>query len=251
MSTSPIVSIIAPAHNAAPFFAAWLKSIRAQEYECIEVLLVDDGSTDDLAILAAQAPPFLRYSRQDHRGPAAARNAAIRSASGDLIAFLDLDDLWAPEHLRRCTRELDRNPAAGIAQGLIRNTCEGCYCSEPYRFINLGAGVFRRWVFDRCGLLDETLRFAEDFDFMTRCWDYGILKLDIEEVSLLYHRHVGNMTRGLSNVDLGAVRVYKRRLDRVRAGQVDLEAARGLKIGFPQYIGCPIIPHDQGLREPI
>ena len=132
-----------------------------------------------------------------------------------------------------------------------RIICEACYCSEPYRFINLGASVFRKWVFDRCGLLDERLRFAEDFDFMTRCWENGVLKLNLEEVSLLYHRHDGNMTKGLSNVDLGAIRVYKRRLERMRAGQVDPALARELKIGFPQYIGCTIIPHDQGLREPI
>lgn len=217
----------------------------------MEIILVDDGSTDDLASLAARGPALLRYLWQGHRGPAAARNAGIRGASGDLIAFLDLDDLWAPGHLRRCAQALDRIPRAGIAQGLIRNTREGCYCSEAYRFINLGASVFRRWVFDRYGLLDESLRFAEDFDFMTRCWENGILKLNIEQVSLLYHRHDGNMTKGLSNVDLGAVQVYKRRLDRIRAGRVDPEIARGLKIGFPQYIGCTIIPHDQGLREPI
>jgi hypothetical protein len=128
---------------------------------------------------------------------------------------------------------------------------DGFYCSAPYRFINLGAAVYRRCVFDQCGFFDEAMRFAEDFDFMTRCWENGVLKLNVDEVSLLYHRHTGNMTRGLSNVELGAVQVYKRRLERMRAGRVDPERARNLQIGFPQYIGCSIQPHDQGIREPI
>jgi glycosyltransferase involved in cell wall biosynthesis len=245
------ISVVAPAHNASPFFDAWVESIRAQDYQDMETILVDDGSTDDLPDRAAGAPPFVRYLRQEQRGPSAARNAAIRVAHGELIAFLDLDDLWAPGHLRRCAAALQHSPDAAIAQGLIRNITGGFYCSNPYRFINLGAGVFRRSVFDRCGLFDENLRFAEDFDFMTRCWENGVRKMNVDEVSLLYHRHDGNMTKGLSTVDLGAVQVYKRRLERMRAGRVNPELARGLKLGFPQYIGQTIIPHDQGLREPI
>ena len=245
------VSIFAPAHNAAVFFASWIESIRAQEYEDMEAILVDDGSTDDLAALAANGPAFLHYVRQENRGPAAARNAGIRIATGEYVAFLDLDDRWARGHLRCAVDALEQSHDAGIAQGLIRNTAGGCYCSEAYRFINLGASVFRRGVFDQCGKLDESLRFAEDFDFMTRCWENGVRKLDLDTVSLLYHRHEANMTNGLSTIDLGAVQVYKRRLERMRAGAVDPEKARALRVGFPQYIGRTIIPHDQGIREPI
>ena len=251
MSAPLTISIVSPAHNAAAFYPCWLETIRGQRYDQLEAVLIDDGSEDDLAGLAAHAPPFVRYVRQAQRGPAAARNLGLRVSSGDLIAFLDLDDLWAPGHLSRCAAALERVPQAGIAQGLIRNITGGFYCSEAYRFINLGASVFRRSVFDRCGVFDESLRFAEDFDFLMRCWENCIRKVDLAELSLLYHRHDGNMTRGLSTLDLGAVRVFKRRLERMRAGRLAYDAFNDMRIGFPQYIGCTINPHDQGLREPI
>jgi len=252
----PLVSIIAPAHNAARFFNSWITSIEAQRFDSIEAVLVDDGSSDNLAQLAGNGPPWIRYLRQDNQGPAAARNAGIQAARGDLTAFLDLDDMWAPGHLWRATEALERDVEAGIAQGLIRNVVTDTagrvyYCSLPYRFLNLGAAVFRPWVFARCGFFDDRLRFAEDFDFITRSWEQSVRKVNLDDVSLLYHRHQGNMTKGKSTVDLGAIRVYKFHLDRVRAGLAPQEGGERQQVGFPQYIGQTIQPHDQGLREPV
>lgn len=253
------IAVVSPARDAAQFYPAWLRSIEAQEYGNLEVLLVDDGSTDraspsGLFSLTRTAPPFLRYLSQENRGPAAARNLAIRSCGAGYIAFLDLDDRWARGHLCRLAAVLDRDPEAGIAQGLIRKFLSGAdgelyYCSEPYRFVNLGAALFRREVFDQCGLFDETLHFGEDFDLIVRCWEQGIRKIDVPSVSLLYHRHEGNMTNGKSIVDLGAVQVYKRRLERMRAQLVDLSVVETRGIGFPDYIGRTVGPFDEGCRE--
>jgi glycosyltransferase involved in cell wall biosynthesis len=256
MTSARLVSIVAPAHNAAGFLDSWIASIEGQRYAPMEAVLVDDGSSDHLAERAGRCPSWVRYIRQENQGPAAARNTGIRTARGDYLAFLDLDDVWAPGHLRRAVAALERDPQAGIAQGLIRNVVSDesgrvYYCSRAYRFLNLGAAVFRRSVFERCGLFDHRLRFAEDFDFITRCWEQGIRKLNLEDVSLLYHRHGGNMTNGRSTVDLGAIRVYKLHLDRVRAGVAPADSGARLQVGFPQYIGQTIQPHDQGLREPV
>jgi glycosyltransferase involved in cell wall biosynthesis len=256
MTTAPLVSIIAPAHNAAGFLRSWIASIESQEYQPIEAILIDDGSTDALAELVASGPQWIRYFRQDNRGPAAARNAALEKARGDLIAFLDLDDVWDPGHLSNAVEALERNPDAGIAQGLIRNavseTKEGLYyCSPAYRFLNLGASVFRRSVFTRCGVFNTQLRFAEDYDLITRCWEQGIRKIDLDTVSLLYHRHPGNMTHGKSPVELGAIVVYKLHLDRVRSGQALANPRGRVQVSFPHYIGRVVIPHDQGIREPV
>lgn len=250
------VTVVSPAHNAAQFYAAWLESIRLQDYEPLEVILVDDGSSDELSSRLDSAPFPVRYLRQENLGPAAARNAAIRASTGEYIAFLDLDDRWARGHLQRLASALEEDASAGIAQGLIRKFLRApdgalLYCSEPYRFVNLGASLFRREVFDRCGLFDEKLRFGEDFDLIIRCWEQGIRKIDVPAVSLLYHRHDGNMTNGKTTLELGAVQVYKRRLDRMRAGVVDLEALRLRGIGFPDYIGRTVGPFDEGCREPV
>lgn len=270
------IAVVSPARNASQFYAGWLRTLEAQAYPKLEVILVDDGSDDrkspaSLYSLTRTAPPFLRYLRQDHRGPAAARNFALRDqairdlalrdlASGnspaDYFAFLDLDDLWEPAHLRRLAAALDRAPDAGIAQGLIRKFIAGedgklYYCSDPYRFVNLGAALFRREVFEQCGLFDESLRFGEDFDFIIRCWEQGVRKLEIPAVSLLYRRHDGNMTNGKNTVDLGAVQVYKRRLDRLRANLVDPAIVQARRVNFPDYLGRTVGPFDEGLREAV
>lgn len=255
MSPEPRISVVAPARDAAAFFDGWLATIRAQAWSPLEVVLVDDGSCDDLCARAAAGPEWLRFLRRPPRGPATARNAGLAAATGELVAFLDLDDLWAPGHLRRLARALRADPEAGIAQGRIRNVCTDAagrtwYCSRPYRFLNLGACVFRREVLEACGGFDESLRFAEDFDLMARCFERGVRKLPVEEVSLLYRRHEGNMTRGRSIVELGAVRVYKRRLERIRAGEVDPFVARRLRTGFWEYLG-QTVPPDEGIREPV
>lgn len=256
MSQSPLISVIAPAYNAAAFYGGWLRSIDQQQYENLEVVLVDDGSTDDLPRLVRSAPSFIRYMRQDNRGPASARNTAIAASAGDFVAFLDLDDRWTPGHLRRLSQALLDQPQAGIAQGLIRNFAHesdgsGYFCSRAYRFINLGSGLYRRWVFEKAGVFDEALKYAEDFDFMIRCWEQGVRKIDVDEVSLLYHRHESNMTNGKTPIDLGGVLIYKRRLDRMRAGQIDAKMPWRLGVGYPEYIGRSVFPFDEGLREPI
>lgn len=250
------ITVVSPAHNAAHFCAGWLASIQSQEYDNLEVVLVDDGSDDFLSSRLASASECFRYIRQDHRGPAAARNLAIRSSHGSYIAFLDLDDRWTRGHLQRMIAALQSDPEAGIAQGLIRkflSESDGTlsYCSEPYRFVNLGACLFRRDVFERYGLFDEGLRFGEDFDLIIRCWEQGVRKLEVSAVSLLYHRHDGNMTNGKTVVDLGAVQVYKRRLDRMRAGLFDLAAVQARGVSFSDYIGRTVGPFDEGCREPV
>jgi len=253
------VTVIAPARNATPFYGAWLRSIEAQHYEQLEVILVDDGSDDyaspdGLFAISQMAPAFLRYMRLEGVGPAAARNAALRASSGEYVAFLDIDDLWAPGHLQRLVAVLEEDADAGIVQGQIRKflTDEDgslMYCSHPYNFVNLGSAVYRRQVFEECGLFDEELRFGEDFDHTVRCWERGVRKVVLPSVSLLYHRHDGNMTKGKNTVDLGAVRVYKRRIDRMRRGLIDPQIVEQRAVSFTDYLGTTVGPFDEGIRE--
>lgn len=255
MSAPVLISVIAPAFNATAFFDAWLDSIQRQCYPNLEIVLVDDGSTDGLEQRARSGPAHLRYLRQENRGPAAARNMGIEASSGELIAFLDLDDLWAPGHLNRLAAALQAEPDFQLAQGLIRNFLHDSggrafFCSQPYRFINLGSFVFRRHVFDECGVFEESMRFAEDFDLIVRCWERGMRKRDIQELSLLYHRHDTNMTSGKNVIEMGVVAIYKRHLDRLRAGKV--KPMRELReVAYSDYIGHSVWPFDEGIREPV
>lgn len=232
-----MISVVVPVYNGLGVLPGALASIEEQDLGNLEVQLVDDGSTDGLSEETVQPWPRVRYLRQQNRGPAAARNLGIRRARGELLAFLDADDRWTPGHLRRLESALDHQPAADIAQGRMRQVVAGEEGSErrsgPYRMPYLGSCLFRRSVFDRCGLFDETMRFGEDYDLIVRCWERDIVKCHVEEVSLLYRRHRGNTTRG--HYTHSHVVVMKRRLERIRAGEVD--PAQPRRAVFQDYIG--------------
>src|SRR5579883_1567461 len=95
------ISIIVPAYNRSEFLGSALQTISAQALPDIEVLLIDDGSTDNLESLARSYAGQVRYIYQQHLGPSAARNRGLREAGGEFIAFLDIDDLWEPRQLSR------------------------------------------------------------------------------------------------------------------------------------------------------
>lgn len=222
-----MISVIIPAYNGAEFLDSALQSIDAQEFADREIVLVDDGSVEEL-----RPPAQVRCIRQPHSGPSAARNRGVRESRGEFLAFLDIDDLWAPGHLSRLHAALTANSQAGIAQGRMRQL-SGHLISEPYRMPYIGSCVFRREAFDLSGGFDESMMLGEDHDLMYRCWEKDILKVHVEEVSLIYRRHAGNSSRG-NNLRSHAM-VLKRRLDRIRAGELDPSQQR--RYPFRDYIG--------------
>lgn len=229
-----MISVVIPAHDGARFLDSALRSVARQAEPDLEILVVDDGSRDDLV---ERCPPEVRTLRQPRRGPAAARNRGIRESKGELLAFLDVDDQWTDGHLERLRAALARAPEAGIAQGRMRQFAEGPEGrrghSGAYRMPYLGSCLFRRWVFEVCGLFDESLELGEDYDLLFRCWERDVPKRDVEEVSLLYRRHPGNTTRG--RYARSHLLVLKRRMERIRTGRVDPREPR--RVPFDAYIG--------------
>ncbi len=113
---NPKVTVVVPAFNVSKYIAASLRSILAQTFTDFEVIVVNDGSTDDTAkIVAAFRDPRIQLLTQKNRGLAGARNSGIRLAKGEYIAFLDSDDLWLPEKLDRHVRHLDSKPRVGVS----------------------------------------------------------------------------------------------------------------------------------------
>lgn len=117
MSGNPLVAVVIPCFNAAPTVAAAIASARAQSYRPLEIIAVDDRSRDDtLAILQQEAGEDLRViACSENGGAAAARNRAIAVAKGEYLAFLDADDVWAPEKLARQVALLEAHPAMVMA----------------------------------------------------------------------------------------------------------------------------------------
>jgi hypothetical protein len=159
-----------------------------------------------------------------------------------------VDDVWPSGTLHLLAAALQSHPEASFAQGLIQNFRvleDGStrFFTAPYRFLNLGACLYRRTIFEQVGLLDESLRMCEDLDFLMRCWEKDVRKAQVDAVTLHYRRHPNNMTAGLRGADLGTVQAFKRRIDRIRSGQCDPNLARHLP--SHEYLGTAPMNQDE------
>jgi glycosyltransferase involved in cell wall biosynthesis len=224
------VSVIVPVYNGEAFLAEALESIRGQRVPAAEVIVVDDGSTDQTAQVAQRwGPPPVRYVHQANAGPAAARNRGLSLARGDLVTFLDADDTWPADKLAWQAERLLADPSLDVVLGLTRHLLpDGTpELGAPFVFLNVGCGLYRSVIFDRVGGFDGQLRYSEDIDWFLRAREAGVAIVLGERVALLHRRHDGSMTRGRSAVDLGLLTVLKGSLDRRRAQR------RGAALSLP------------------
>ena len=221
---APLVSVVIPVWNGEKFLRDAVDNVLSQRYPSTEIIIVDDGSTDGTEAEVGRLPCDVRYFRQENSGPAAARNRGIRDTSGDLIAFLDVDDLWPEKHLERLVEELTRDPELdlvhGYAQLLQQDPATGAfeYAGNPEESFPyyIGAGLYRKRVFDQVGLFDRTLRFGEDVDWYNRARERGASMKRLDLVTLLVRRHADNMTQDRADIEKSMLRVFKRALDRKR-----------------------------------
>lgn len=230
---SPLVSVIIPVYNGAAFLADAVQSVLDQHYPDIELIVVDDGSTDAIEAAVAALPVDVRFFRQPNAGAAAARNRGIKDASGEFVAFLDVDDLWPADKLAGAIARLGQCPPLAAVHGHAQ-LMQYREASARYEFIGnpaesfphyIGAGVYRRAVFATVGLFDTALQFGEDSDWFRRAAEAGVEIERLEQVTLYVRRHAANMTRGKSLVELNTLRVLKKAIDRRRQGQDQGDAA--------------------------
>ena len=221
----PLVSVIIPVFNGERLLREAVQSVLDQQYSPVEIIIVDDGSTDGTAALVKDLPETVRYLYQANQGPAAARNRGIEHAQGSLLAFADADDLWPAGKLALQLPLLARDPAIEIVMGriqqvLLSQTVAGQtqteVFAEPAFSVNLGSAVIRKSVFERVGLFDETMRYSEDVDWFMRAREAGAAIVTIDAVTLFYRQHEENMTRGKSASELNVLKALKRSLDRRR-----------------------------------
>jgi glycosyltransferase involved in cell wall biosynthesis len=211
----PLVSVIIPVFNGEAFLREAVQSVVAQKYRAVEIIIVDDGSTDGTEAVARSLPEAVRYLHQSNQGPAAARNRGIEHAQGGLIAFADADDLWPEGKLELQLPYLFQDPAIEIVLGRIQQVGLS-QTVEPAFSVNLGSAIIRKSVFERVGLFDETMRYSEDVDWFMRAREAGAAIVTIDAVTLLYRQHEQNMTRGKSASELNVLKALKRSLDRRR-----------------------------------
>jgi glycosyltransferase involved in cell wall biosynthesis len=204
--TGALVSCIVPVFNGEQYLREALDSIFAQTYRPIEVIVADDGSTDGSRTVAESYGGRLKCISQATAGPAAARNYGARAARGDMLAFLDADDLWKPEKLERQVSKLDERPELDACVSRVQmfwapelGEEEALYREHPraqaipgYASITLLA---RRRAFDRIGMFREDLWFADSTDWFIRFREAGLALDVLPEVLVLHRMHATNHTR--------------------------------------------------------
>ncbi|MGA2820181.1 MAG: glycosyltransferase [Anaerolineales bacterium] len=206
------ISVVMATYNGGRFIREALESIFRQHHPPAEIIVVDDGSTDGTFQVLQPILGRIRYFPEPHRGVSAARNCGIAQARGELIAFLDADDYYLPEHLERLAERLAANPRAGLvhsgwrfvqADGTLLRQVEpwqdaprldlrGWLIWKPAR---MGATlVERRWL-ERAGGFDETLPQSADVDLMLRLAWRGCRSVWLREATLCCRLHADNLTR--------------------------------------------------------
>jgi glycosyltransferase involved in cell wall biosynthesis len=210
-SGQPLVSIIVPAYNQGHYLAEAIRSCLDQTYPAFELLVVDDGSTDNTREVAQGfGDSRVKYFYQENRGLSAARNTGMNNSRGDLLTFLDSDDRFLPQKLERLVPLFANDPDLGFAAGqAILIDQDGSILDRPFEsslpepLENLALGnpfhvgsamVSRRWQ-EKIGFFDETLRSYEDWDYWLRLAIAGAGMKTIRQPVSMYRFHPDQMTR--------------------------------------------------------
>jgi glycosyltransferase involved in cell wall biosynthesis len=239
----PTISTVIPTYNRAHMVVEAIESVLRQTHRPDEVIVVDDGSTDDTAQCVERYAGQVRYLRQANAGPSAARNRGIQAASCEYIAFLDSDDIWVEDRLERQLAFLAMHPHLDVIFGLEakfaaekepepsqsneRDYFEclksvegvlpdpfGMFLKENF-FVATSSVLFRKSCVDTVGLMDPTVRLAEDYDFWIRFALEGFKFGFMNAVLCRRRLHEGNLVNEDQRLALkaSAARVLVRYLD--------------------------------------
>ncbi len=184
-SPAPFFSVIVPTYDRAKFLKIALDSVLSQSYSDFELIVIDDGSTDGTKILIKECnDPRIVYFYQDNHGVAHARNRGLEKATGEWVAFLDSDDQWIRDKLKKTAEYIKEFPSVKIfhteekwyRNGKVLNQKKkhkkptGFIYRDalPICCIGMSTSVVHRSVFDKIGLFDESLTACEDYDFWLR-----------------------------------------------------------------------------------
>jgi len=179
---SPLVSVIIPTYNRAYILFKAIESVLNQSFKDLELIVVDDGSTDETPYLVSKYP--LIYVRKPRRGVAHARNVGISKARGEFIAFLDSDDIFVPDKIEKQLKFFEKNPSYKIVQTdeiwykgsrrinpkKIHQKAEGWFFDRAIKLcvVSMSTVLIKKELFKEVGLFDEEFWVCEDYEFWLR-----------------------------------------------------------------------------------
>jgi len=220
-------SVILPVLNGAAYIAEAIGSALPQLSADDEIVVIDNGSTDGtIAIVEAIGDPRIKLIAESQPGPAAARNAGLKIATGDLISFLDHDDSWPEGRNAGLLAALAANPEVDGAYGRFRVRVEpGCDDQgfgerdgilTPSALLHVH--IFRRALVEATGMMDTTMKLGSDIDYLARLKHVGMRSAIYGGDAYLYRRHANNITLDVAAKRAGSLGMLVRNLRRRRAG---------------------------------
>ncbi len=227
----PLVSVIVPVHDGERFVAEAVRSALAQDVRPLEVVVVDDGSTDGTAaVVAGLGAPEVVLVRQANAGHGAAKNAGVARSRGDVLAFLDADDVWLPGKLAAQLSVLEASPEVGLTVCRMRNVVDPSAADRlsPAQAERLGGTpeawlpsglVVRRRAFEAIGPFDASLRIGNDTDWFARARAAGVRSAVVDQVLLERRIHAGNDTAAVADVHDDLLEVVRRTIARRRGAR--------------------------------
>lgn len=213
-----------PVRNGAPFIGAALRSVITELEGDDELIVVNDGSTDGSERIVRAVAPNALCLEADAPGVSGARNTGLRAARGELIAFLDCDDLWPPGRQRVLRDRLEPGSGYDACAGRIRVRAETAEFADDLAALDatfapsiLMTCLYRRELIEKVGFFDEGLKFGEDLDFHWRLVETG-MKIALSDCdALIYRRHSGNATNFAPPKQSIILKLLARRVARRRA----------------------------------
>ena len=225
---TPLVSVIIPNYNYGRFLAETIDSVLLQTYPNIEIIVVDDGSTDNSEDVLRSYGEKIKWFKQANKGVAEARNRAVAESAGEMLAFLDSDDVWLPEKIEKQIEIFQSDASVGLVHcGYVDFDNEGKLLEEHLdgiagevteemiryrRAVVLGGGsaaIIRREVFSAVGGFDQTVAPAEDWEFYfqtARRYKIGF----VPEVLMKYRQHGGNNHLNIKRMERAILGAYNK-----------------------------------------
>lgn len=224
--SEPLVSVIVPVFDGERYLGEALESVFEQDHRPIEVIVIDDGSTDRSAEIAGGFDEVLLV-RQANLGPAAARNAGLDRATGDFIAFLDADDRMAPGRLTTQLHHLASHPVTGcviLGQELILEVgmpvpswLRPMHAPDETANVLVMSAMIRRAASEVVGGFDPSYRLGEEVDWLFRLRESGIVVDVLPSVGTFRRVHTRNLSWQQGAIGPPLVRALRERIGRARA----------------------------------
>ncbi len=216
---NPLISIIIPVYNGELYIKQAIESILIQEYKAVEIIVIDDGSTDASAKIAKQFPE-IQYIYQDNTGPVKARNKALLMSTGEFVTFIDADDVYINNSLYKLSNYLINNPKVDIVEGRVQHLFKAKNVNmfetkiPAFYHCFLGCSLYRKSVFTTVGMFEDQLTYGDDADWFMRAWENNIVKHRINETVLLYRRHDSNITNNITDKNQDKVLLFRLKMER-------------------------------------